>query len=274
MAKQVYCTAHCQPGNDRVQWWTHDYNYCYSKDGAWACPSMKVEALVPKARFTVQPWSEASGWELYRANPADGTVQQLEIRPGPNDGSPGGNSGGFADLNGTLYFSGYDDANGWPAAADNGYSLILTGSNPALPASWIASLDPGGSGISSFTSWRSRYFSDASGNPDADPDADGLNNFGEYAFATDPRSPGTREASLATLIPGPTQAIAVRRRSGAPDVRWSFEYTAKPISRQWSIRPGDPESITPSKDGTETATWRGPATNAPRVFLRIRASTL
>ena len=168
----------------------------------------------------------------------------------------------------------YDDANGWPAAADNGYSLILTGPNPALPANWIASLDPGGSGISSFTSWRSRYFSDASGNPDADPDTDGLNNFGEYAFATDPRSPGTREASLATLIPGPTQAIAVRRRSGAPDVRWSFEYTAKPISRQWSIRPGDPESITPSKDGTETATWRGPATNAPRVFLRIRASTL
>jgi len=63
-AKQLYCTAHCQPGNDRVQWWTHDYNYCYSKDGAWACPSMKVDALVPKASFTVKPWSEPTASPL------------------------------------------------------------------------------------------------------------------------------------------------------------------------------------------------------------------
>jgi hypothetical protein len=59
-AKTTYCTAHCQPGNDRVQWWTHDYTYCYSKDGAWACPSMRADALVPKERFTVKPWSEPS----------------------------------------------------------------------------------------------------------------------------------------------------------------------------------------------------------------------
>ena len=54
-ADRIYCTAHCQPGNDRVQWWTHDIAYCYSKDGAWACPSM--HATVPKASFTIQPWS-------------------------------------------------------------------------------------------------------------------------------------------------------------------------------------------------------------------------
>ena len=59
-AQQLYCTAHCQPGNSRVQWWTHDYKYCYSKDGAWACPSMKVDALVPAEKFTVRPWSEPS----------------------------------------------------------------------------------------------------------------------------------------------------------------------------------------------------------------------
>jgi hypothetical protein len=57
-ADRVYCTAHCQPGNDRVQWWTHDINYCYSKDGAWACPSMHV--TVPEASFTVAPWSAPS----------------------------------------------------------------------------------------------------------------------------------------------------------------------------------------------------------------------
>ena len=84
MAKQVYCTAHCQPGNDRVQWWTHDYNYCYSKDGAWACPSMKVEALVPKAKFTVQPWSEASPAPqpchvAAEAGVAPGVVENLSV---------------------------------------------------------------------------------------------------------------------------------------------------------------------------------------------------
>lgn len=58
LAENVYCTAHCQPGNERVQWWTHDINYCYSKDGAWACPSM--HATVPEASFTVAPWSAPS----------------------------------------------------------------------------------------------------------------------------------------------------------------------------------------------------------------------
>ena len=58
-AKSYYCTAHCQPGNSRVQWWTHDIAWCYSKDGAWACPSM--HATVPKASFTVKPWSEPVG---------------------------------------------------------------------------------------------------------------------------------------------------------------------------------------------------------------------
>ena len=91
-----------------------------------------------KLYFTA--WSEASGWELYRANPADGTVQQLEIRPGPNDGSPGGNSGGFADLNGTLYFSGYDDANGWElwrVSAEGTPERLDLGRSQATPQSLL-----------------------------------------------------------------------------------------------------------------------------------------
>jgi hypothetical protein len=179
------------------------------------------------------------------------------------------------DRSGTIISSfTYDDANGWPTAADNGYSLILTGANPALPASWIASLDPGGSGVASFTSWRSRYFSDASGAPDADPDADGLNNFGEYAFATDPRSPGTREAALATLIPGPPQAISIRRRSAAPDVSWSFESSTNPATGPWTIEAPNPESVTPGGDGTEAVTWRSTASDIPQRFLRAKAAAI
>ena len=83
-AKAVYCTAHCQPGNDRVQWWTHDYAYCYSKDGAWACPSMRVEALVHAASFTVRPWSEPSPSAMpcraaAEAGLAPGVVENLSV---------------------------------------------------------------------------------------------------------------------------------------------------------------------------------------------------
>jgi len=191
------------------------------------------------------------------------------------DLNDGGETVTLNDRSGTIISSfTYDDANGWPTAADNGYSLILTGTNPALPASWIASLDPGGSGIASFTSWRSRYFSDASGAPDADPDADGLNNFGEYAFATDPRSPGTREAALATLIPGPPQAISIRRRSAAPDISWSFESTTNPATGPWTIEAPNPESVTPGGDGTEAVTWRSTVSDLPQRFLRAKAAAI
>lgn len=55
-AEQFYCSVFCQDGNDHVQWWTHDVNWCYSKEGKGACPSR--HPVVPKEQFTVGPWSE------------------------------------------------------------------------------------------------------------------------------------------------------------------------------------------------------------------------
>ncbi len=55
-AEQFYCSVFCQDGNDHVQWWTHDVNWCYSKDGKGACPSRHPVVNVPD--FTVKPWSE------------------------------------------------------------------------------------------------------------------------------------------------------------------------------------------------------------------------
>ena len=55
-----YCTVACQPGNDAVVWSEHDIAWCYSRENGWACPSMRPEALVPMASFTVPPWSAPS----------------------------------------------------------------------------------------------------------------------------------------------------------------------------------------------------------------------
>jgi hypothetical protein len=59
-ARRVYCTVSCQPGNERAVWQAHDIAWCYSRENAWACPSMRPEALVPAAQFAVAAWSEPS----------------------------------------------------------------------------------------------------------------------------------------------------------------------------------------------------------------------
>lgn len=55
-AEQIYCSVFCQDGNEHVQWWTHDVNWCYSKDGKGACPSR--HPVVPISEFTIKPWSD------------------------------------------------------------------------------------------------------------------------------------------------------------------------------------------------------------------------
>jgi hypothetical protein len=55
--QQYYCSVFCQDGNNRVQWWTHDVNWCYSKDGKGACPSR--HPVFEKSKFEIVPWTEA-----------------------------------------------------------------------------------------------------------------------------------------------------------------------------------------------------------------------
>jgi ELWxxDGT repeat protein len=81
-------------------------------------------------------YTDASGWELHRLDPATGSVQKLEIRTGSNGSEPGGNGGGFADLNGTLYFSAYDDSNGWQlwrVRPDGALQLLPLGPGQSAP---------------------------------------------------------------------------------------------------------------------------------------------
>lgn len=166
----------------------------------------------------------------------------------------------------------YGDEAPWPAAADAGFSLVYVSGDQTLPESWRASLDPGGSAVTSFARWQRRYFSAPelpAQNLTADTDLDGLNNLGEYAFATDPRVPGSREAATGTSVPGNPPGLAVRRRTGAPDLTWTFEVSSSLTGGAWVVPGAPPVSTVNNGDGTETVTWQAPA--APpgtRLFLR------
>jgi len=167
----------------------------------------------------------------------------------------------------------YDDANGWPPLADEGHSLVWVSGDPALPASWLASLDPGGLGVSTYDGWAKRYFADpaaAEAAAGADPDADGLGNFGEYAFGTDPRVAGTREAGLAVLVPGNPLQLSVRRRAGT-GLRWELEsFTIDEAAAGWVVVPGAAAVVTAAGDGSETAVWPAPEGTARGRLLRVR----
>jgi hypothetical protein len=84
-AQQFYCSVFCQDGNSRVQWWTHDVNWCYSPDGKGACPSR--HPVVPADRFTVAPWSEDASLDerpcqaAFRAGqrPTPGVIEGLTV---------------------------------------------------------------------------------------------------------------------------------------------------------------------------------------------------
>ena len=80
-AAQYYCSVFCQDGNSRVQWWTHDVNWCYSAEGKGACPPR--HKVVPKEDFVVGPWSEVPPPET----PCQAAFRAgVRPRPGPIEG--------------------------------------------------------------------------------------------------------------------------------------------------------------------------------------------
>ena len=170
----------------------------------------------------------------------------------------------------------YEDDGEWPLPADDGYSLLYVSGDQNLPGSWRASLDPGGTSATTYALWLRRYFpnSEIPFQPmSQDDDGDGLNNLGEYVFATDPGAPGSGEHAMGTSVPGIPARMAVRRREGITDVTWTFE-TATNLT-DWTSAGSVLESVVSNGDGTETATWRSPALPVPpgKLFMRAKVTS-
>ncbi len=180
----------------------------------------------------------------------------------------------------------YDDTAPWPSATDGtGYSLVLAGTDPALPASWRTSAAPGGnpgiSDASTFTSFKTAY-SLTSDNGDADND--GISNFYEYALGSSPTQASTASLPVASVVSysngavppvlTPCLSLTFLHRTTADDVAWTIETSPDLATPAWSPAGAILVSDTPDGNGTSTATWRtaAPFAGPSRLFIRARAS--
>jgi hypothetical protein len=172
----------------------------------------------------------------------------------------------------------YSDLSPWPSAADDGHSLIYVSGDQNTGGNWTASVDPGGSRVTTFALWQRRYFSngDVPFQPMSEnTDGDSLNNLGEYAFGTDPRNGGTGENAMGWTTPGAPgnpPLFNLRRRAGITDVTYIFETSAGLGS--WTPVGTAPVGTVNNGDGSETVTWQTPAP-APgaRLFMRVRVTS-
>lgn len=167
----------------------------------------------------------------------------------------------------------YGDSDPWPALADGDRSLVYVGGDQNSATSWRASVDPGGTAVINYAAWQARYFLPAdipSQTPSANTDSDNLSNLGEYAFVTDPRTPASSQAALATVLPGTPQKLEIRRRKGVTDITYVFEVATD--LADWTA-PGNPPSLViDNGDGSETVHYDIPATTGTRQFLRVRVT--
>ncbi len=126
--------------------------------------------------------------------------------------------------------------------------------------------------VSAFVAWQRDRFSDleladpAWSGPAADPDADGLNNTLEYAFATDPHTvdPGAAIGTVARA--NDTWVFVYTRPADRPEVTYSVETSSD--LEHWTAT-----SLTEriALEGTQE-TWRVtvPATDTPFLAFRIK----
>ncbi len=175
----------------------------------------------------------------------------------------------------------YDDHAPWPAAADgDGASLVLVDPCSAPdhndPASWRASCLQGGSpGTGDALTLADWMLARGLTDPSADPDHDGLDNFGEFATGGDPlRDSSARLPRVALVAVGPALHAVLEFRlslAAADAVLTTIESSAD--LRSWADASADFVTLgqTWHADGTVTVTCRStlPAAPATRSFHRL-----
>jgi hypothetical protein len=91
-----------------------------------------------------------------------------------------------------------------------------------------------------FGTWQAANFAGGSTNPnaapDADPDGDGLNNAGEYAFGTDPNLANTHPVipSIVTIGPDQFLRVTISKNPSATDATIAVEASAEIAPASWS----------------------------------------
>ncbi|MES2708789.1 MAG: lamin tail domain-containing protein [Verrucomicrobiota bacterium] len=164
-----------------------------------------------------------------------------------------------------IFTLNYKNTAPWPSGADGeGRSLVLMapGLNPADPASWRPSAVNGGTpGAVDSTVF--------TGTPGADTDADGANDFLEYALGTGVMDPASLPQITGAFVNGDflvtfTRAAAADDAEVAPEFSADFPAWNSALTLQ---------SRTPAGSGLLTEVWKSPAPLPSRLFIRLRANT-
>lgn len=163
----------------------------------------------------------------------------------------------------------YENANGWPTAANGGgASLILINpeSNPdhSLPESWRASSSFGGSPGSD-----DRIF--FSGEVNDDLDGDGYNALLEHFFGTSDQIGDENQISF--TFEGNLASLQFQRQLAAEDLSYVIQYSTN--LNEWNDVTNAAKSTGPfDGSGRQVETWTIPSGNEERQFLRIKVSQL
>ena len=123
--------------------------------------------------------------------------------------------------------------------------------------------------------WQAANFAGGSSNPvaapNADPDGDGLNNAGEYAFNTNPNLANAHPVvpSIATNAPDQFLRVTIPRNPSATDALITVEASPEVEPASWSAAGLIVETDTPTllqvRDNV-------PLSTAPRRFVRVRVT--